>query len=245
MNIYPAIDLLSGQCVRLQKGLFDEITQYSNDPVLMADHFAKQGANELHIVDLDGAKQGFCAQFNLIVKIAKNTNLAIQVGGGIRTKEQIHSYLSNGIERVILGSIAISQTDEIIKWLQEFGSDRIVLAADIKINAQGDPQLNSLGWQKSESLNLWDFLDRYENTPLKHVLCTDINRDGTLKGPNLDLYAECARRYPHIEFQASGGIGNLEDLKNLSEIPVSGVIIGKAIYENKISLLEALRLYVC
>lgn len=240
MNIYPAIDLKSGACVRLYQGCYDKVTVYQKDPVLLAQSFAEQGARILHVVDLDGAKQGSSINLDLIEKITKESGLQIQTGGGIRTEEQIRDLLNKNIARVVLGSVAVLQPNVVKNWLQEFGGEKIVLALDIRMDENNFPKLALHGWQTESEKNLWDLLDEYQDTPLKHVLCTDIHQDGTLQGPNLKLYQDCVKRYSQLHFQASGGIGHLKDLRELSAVPVAGVIVGKALYENKFTLPEAL-----
>ena len=241
MKIYPAIDLKSGKCVRLFQGDFEQVTAYSSDPIAVAKSFAEQGANFLHVVDLDGAAQGQLqhSHLDLVLKIIAETGLQIQLGGGIRNEEYAKQLIDNGISRIVLGSIAIAEPEKVKEWLHTFGLDQIVLALDIRKNAQNDPMLASHGWKKASELNLWKLLDKYRDTPLQHVLCTDIDRDGTLQGPSIDLYKECIQRYPELHFQASGGISVLTDLRALADIPVSGAVIGKAIYEKKFSLNEA------
>ncbi len=239
MNIYPAIDLKSGKCVRLYQGSYEQVTLYANDPVDVAKTFAKQGATVLHVVDLDGAKQGKSENLDLIEKISRESGLWVQTGGGIRTRQNVYDILNKGIARVVLGSIAISQPQEVRKWIHELGSDRIVLALDIRMDANNEPKLALHGWQKPSEKSLWQILDEYQESGLQHVLCTDILCDGTLQGPNINLYKECMWRYPNLHLQASGGVSSLNDLRELALIPVSGVIIGKALYENKFTLSAA------
>ena len=236
----PAIDLKSGQCVRLTQGSYDQVTIYERDPVLQAKLFEADGAKALHIVDLDGAKSGQSINLDIIRQIATETNLEIQTGGGIRTLDQLNTIFNMGIQKAILGSIAISDVKTTKKWIAEFGADRIVLALDIRFNTHQQPILSIHGWQKNADKNLWQLLDEYQNSGLKHVLCTDIMRDGLLQGPNINLYKACVTRYPDLNFQASGGVSALIDLKKLFTIPISEVIIGKALYENKFSLKDAL-----
>ena len=235
MNIYPAIDIKSGECVRLYKGSYDQVTVYEKDPLKMAQLFLDAGSKYLHVVDLDGAKLGQSVNLNLILKIKSNTDLIIQTGGGIRNYEQAKYILDNNIDRIIIGSLAVSNPIEIKRWLAEFGPEKIVLALDVR-----NEKLAVHGWQTESHVTLWSLLDDYANSGLKHVLCTDIDKDGTLTGPNINLYKTCVEQYPDISFQASGGISQLDDLRQLKDIPVSGVIIGKALYENKFSLTEAL-----
>ncbi len=240
MNIYPAIDLKAGQCVRLLQGDYDQVTIYQNDPILVAQEFAAQGATHLHVVDLDGAKQGQSENFSIIEKIAHESPLQIQTGGGIRTKQQVENILQKGIQRVVIGSIAVLQPKEVKSWLREFTGEKIVLALDVRINDDNIPIAALHGWQTPSEKTLWELLDDYQDSGLKHVLCTDILCDGMLQGPNIDLYQQCVKRYPTLSFQASGGVSSLHDLQALVKIPVAGVIIGKALYENKFTLKEAL-----
>lgn len=241
MNIYPAIDLKSGKCVRLTQGDYQAVTQYPLDPVILAKSFAEEGATILHVVDLDGAKQGESVNFEIIKKISQESGLQIQTGGGIRTKQQIKEILENGIHRVVLGSIAIAQPDTVKKWLVEFGGEQIVLALDVRIDAENIPRPALHGWQTQSEKSLWDLLDDYQESELQHVLCTDIQCDGMLQGPNVNLYQPCVARYPDLKFQASGGVSSLADLKKLSTINLVGAVVGKALYENKFSLRDALR----
>lgn len=242
MNIYPAIDLQSGKCVRLFQGSYDQVTEYDEDPIKMARDFVSQGAKRLHIVDLDGAKKGEPVNLDLILKIKESTRAQIQMGGGIRSPEKARHILKSRIDRIIIGSLAISNPSEIKTWIKEFGPDQIVLALDIRLDEKQVPRLALHGWQTPSDKNLWDLIAEYEESGLKHVLCTDIGKDGTLTGPNISLYQECINRFPQILFQASGGIGSLKDLQELSTIPVDGAIIGKAIYEKKFTVHEALRI---
>lgn len=241
MNIIPAIDLKSGSCVRLYQGSFDNVTAYQTDPLLVAQSFYEQSAQFLHIVDLDGAKTGQSMHLDIVMKILQTTPLKIQMGGGIREYQQLQSLLDAGIFRIVLGSVAVSQPNNVRQWLKEFGVDKIVLGFDVRINSQGIPMCATHGWQVNSVRSLWELLDEYDEDDL-HILCTDIDRDGTLTGPNFELYRECHRRYPRLHLQASGGICQLSDLTQLSAIPVSDVIIGKALYENCFTLADALKI---
>ncbi|HVV68429.1 MAG TPA: 1-(5-phosphoribosyl)-5-[(5-phosphoribosylamino)methylideneamino]imidazole-4-carboxamide isomerase [Gammaproteobacteria bacterium] len=240
MKLYPAIDLKSGTCVRLYKGSFDHVTAYQASPLSVAENFASEGADFLHIIDLDGAQEGTSKHTSLVLDIIEKTRLSIQLGGGIRSYAQLSQWLHNGVTRVILGSIALSEPEKVNMWLREFGAERIVLALDIRMNSANEPILASHGWQQNSGMSLWHLLDLYQDSPLKHVLCTDIDCDGTLAGPNISLYQQCSQRYPNLDFQASGGVSSLADLRTLAQMQVSGVIVGKALYERKFSLSEAL-----
>ena len=244
MMIYPAIDLRKGNCVRLFRGDFDKETFYSNDPIKTAFYYANLGATFLHVVDLDGAKEGYSVQNELIIRIKNESKINIQAGGGIRDKNAIEKLLNHGISRVVLGSIAINQALLVRKWLDQYGPEKIVLAFDVKLNEKGDPILTTQGWTNLRNKILWNVLDFYHTSHgIKHVLCTDIERDGTLEGPNTTLYKTCSSRYPEIAFQASGGIKSLEDLKTLNQISIAGTIIGKALYEKKFSLSDAMNIF--
>lgn len=238
MKIYPAIDLKQGQCVRLTQGSYEHVTVYHTAPLAVAKSFEEQGASMLHVVDLDGAKEGKSINHEIIATIARETNLKIQTGGGIRTKQQVQAMLDKNISRVVLGSTAIKNPNEVKQWIEEFGAERIVLALDVRINNDNDPMLAVHGWQVASEKSLWRLLEEYQDAELKHVLCTDIQRDGLMQGPNLDLYQQCVKRFPSINFQASGGVSCMNDLDELKKIPVAGVIIGKALYENKIFIKD-------
>ena len=239
MIIYPAIDVRNGNCVRLFQGDFAEETCYSQNPIEVVKTYASEGATCVHVVDLEGAKQGYPVQQNLIIQMQRESHLNIQIGGGIRDKETIDLLLNEGISRVVLGSIAVNKPSIVKKWLKHYGSEKIALALDVRIDHAKDPILATQGWKRLSDKRLWDLLDSYR-FHVKHVLCTDIDRDGTLKGPNIALYKTCCERYPEIYFQASGGIQSLKDLQELNRIPVAGVVIGKALYEKKFSLETAI-----
>jgi phosphoribosylformimino-5-aminoimidazole carboxamide ribotide isomerase len=178
-------------------------------------------------------------QQDLIMQMQSESQLNIQIGGGIRDQATIDGLLNQGISRVVLGSIAVNEPAIVKTWLNHYGSEKIVLALDVKINHAGDPILATQGWKMFSNKKLWDLLDSYR-FHVKHVLCTDIDRDGTLKGPNIALYKACCERYPEIHFQASGGVQSLKDLQELNQISVAGVVIGKALYEKKFSLIDAI-----
>ncbi len=240
MEIYPAIDLRAGQCVRLLKGDFNQATHYHDDPLAMADDFAAQGAKWLHVIDLDGAEQGKTQQSKIIKKIVRHTDLLVQVGGGIRKTDHIKQLLDSGASRVIIGSLAVSAPDTVMKWFKQFGSEHIVLALDIRYHTDKQPYIATHGWQDLSDIKLFDLIAQYQSAGLKHILCTDIDRDGTLEGPNLNLYHSLTEQFPELHLQASGGIGQLSDLEKLRRIPAAGAIVGRALYEKKFTLQEAL-----
>jgi phosphoribosylformimino-5-aminoimidazole carboxamide ribotide isomerase len=240
MIIYPAIDVRQGHCVRLSQGRFDQVTTYADDPLTVAREYAAAGATWLHVVDLDGAKDGNAAQTELIKRIAADSGVKVQTGGGIRSEDQINTYLGAGISRVVIGSLAITNPGLVATWLDRFGRDRVVLALDVKPNNDGW-HVTTHGWQKISGKTLFDVIDEYGAAYLRHLLCTDVARDGLLGGPNVALYREIRTRYPKLAVQASGGVASLADLAALKETGVDGTIVGKALYEGKLALAEALR----
>jgi len=239
MILYPAIDLIDGQCVRLQQGNFTQVTRYQKDALQVAQQYEQQGASYLHVVDLEGAQRGQIAQSELIVSLAKHTNLKIQAGGGIRTENDINHLLENGIDRVVIGSQAFREPLRVKAWIQKYGAERFTLACDINI-INNEPILAVQGWQVSSGMRLWDLLEHYESLGNLQVLCTDIGVDGTLTGPNFAIYEHGLEQFPTLHWLASGGVASLSDLKSLSKLGVQGVIIGKALYENNFTLTAAI-----
>jgi phosphoribosylformimino-5-aminoimidazole carboxamide ribotide isomerase len=241
MKIIPAIDIRFGQCIRLRQGDFNQMTVYEQRPFEVAKFYAEQGAKEIHIVDLDGAKEGILKQNQIITEIASTLPLTIQVGGGIRSAEQIVMLFEQGVFRVVIGTMAITHQEEVKNWLKKFGPERIVLALDVTINALNQPLLVSNGWQHQTALTMWELLETYAGSGLKYILCTDIGCDGVLGSPNFSLYEECLKRFPALYWQASGGVGTLQDLRLLNTLPLYGAIVGKAFYEKKITVEQALK----
>jgi len=236
--VIPAIDLKGGLCVRLFQGEFDQQTDYSNDPVSVAREFATLGFPILHMVDLDGARSGEQTNRGIVSQVADQTAFKIQLGGGIRNTETVRSWLTGGVSRCVIGSLAVNEADLVKGWLAEFGSDRIVLALDVRINDAGEPLLATHGWTKESRSTLWQCVDDYREHGLEHVLCTDISRDGAMSGPNIDLYREFISRYPAIRLQASGGVRHLGDLENLREAGAAAAISGRALLDGRISKEE-------
>lgn len=238
MNIYPAMDLIKGSCVRLTKGKFDQVTDYRISPLEQAQAFADAGAKFLHIVDLDGAKDSANRQSSLIREIAQNSTLKIQVGGGVRTEQDVAELLNQGVQRVIIGSLAVKNQELTKKILKVFGGDAVVLAFDIKITDRA--YVTHGAWEETSSLALEDLVESYMEYGIKSVLCTDIDRDGTLTSPNFELYQDMKSRYPDLEWIASGGVSSIEDLQKLLQLGLDSVVLGKALYENRVDLKEAL-----
>lgn len=238
MIIYPAIDLIAGEVVRLHKGDFAQKTTYGTDPVAVARSYADAGASWLHLVDLDGAKDPANRQTDLIGRIIAGSGLKVQTGGGIRSSADVEALVTAGASRVVIGSLAVRQPDLVASMIQDFGADTICLAADV-VRPSDEFLVAVSGWQEASDLSLSAFLSGFVPAGLRHVLCTDIDRDGTMTGPNRSLYADVKARFPSIQLQASGGVSGISDLEGLG---TDGVIIGKAIYEGAIDLQQALAL---
>lgn len=234
MIIYPAMDLIGGRVVRLRQGRFDDVTVYSDDPAEALRTFADAGARWAHVVDLDGARTGTPIQHDLIIALAGTTGLDLQVGGGLRTREQVAGLLDGGVSRVVIGSLAVKQPDLVSAWLDEFGPERLTLSVDVRMS-EGAPIASLSGWTEASELTLWDVTALHPR--LEHLLLTDIARDGMLGGPNFELLKEASARLPQVRIQASGGISSLGDLRRLS---TDGAIVGKALWEGRIDLKEAL-----
>lgn len=238
MKLVPAIDLRQGQCVRLYQGDFDRQTNYALDPVELALEYETMGFDTLHLVDLDGALSGEQQNQEIIREIIQTSNLSTQLGGGIRTDSQIRFWFDTGLARVVIGSLAVTQPYRVRNWLVQYGPGRIVLALDVNLGSDGIPRVATHGWQRPVDMTLWQCIDRFVPAGLRHVLCTDISRDGALTGPNLDLYNELMGNYPNILLQASGGVRDVNDLVALQKLGVSAAISGRALLDGKIRAEE-------
>lgn len=239
MIVYPAIDLRHGACVRLIHGRFDQATHYDDAPAGRLAAFAAAGATWAHIVDLDGAEAGRAMQHGLIAELAAAIDIRIQSGGGVRSAEDVERLLEAGVRRVVVGSLAVSDPDTVLGWLERFGADRLTLAMDVKVD--GDRYVPALkGWTEAAGVDLWTALDRYPPGAAKHLLITDVGRDGALNGVNLDLLAEVHARRPDLWLQASGGVASLQDLTGSRSVGASGCIVGRALYEGRFTLEQAL-----
>lgn len=238
MIVYPAIDLRDGVCVRLMHGRFDQVTRYDDHPAGRLAAFAASGATWAHIVDLDGAEAGRAMQHELIGKLAKAVDIRIQSGGGVRSTEDVAALIDAGVARVVVGSLAVSQPGTVADWLRRFGPERITLAIDVKAN--GDRYVPALkGWTEAAEVDLWAALDRYPPDLARHLLVTDVGRDGALTGPNLDLLGQIVQRRPDLQVQASGGIAALSDLSGSAAIGCAGAIVGRALYEGHFTVAQA------
>ncbi|MDM7860262.1 1-(5-phosphoribosyl)-5-[(5-phosphoribosylamino)methylideneamino]imidazole-4-carboxamide isomerase [Alteromonas sp. ASW11-36] len=238
--IIPAIDLIDGKVVRLFQGDYAQQTDYAFDPVDVVNDYADQGAQWLHIVDLTGAKDTSKRQLQLIKKMVDTQRMQFQAGGGIRSEDDVKQLLDIGVKRVVIGSLAVKQPELIKQWLRTYGGEQIVLALDVNIDEDGNKLIATHGWQENSGVALDSLLADLLDAGAKHVLCTDISRDGTLQGANHQLYQEMAERFPQVAWQASGGIGSLQDIKVLKPTGVSGVILGRALLEGKFNVQEAI-----
>lgn len=239
--IIPALDLIDGTVVRLHQGDYAQQRDYGNDPLTRLQGYAAEGAEVLHLVDLTGAKDPAKRQIPLIKNLVAGVNVPVQVGGGIRTEEDVAALLAAGVARVVVGSTAVKSPEIVKGWFTRFGTEALVLALDVRIDAEGVKQVAVSGWQENSGVSLEALIETYQPVGLKHVLCTDISRDGTLAGSNVSLYEEVCARYPQIAFQSSGGIGGLPDIAALRGIGVRGVIVGRALLEGKFNVTEAIQ----
>ncbi len=237
MIIIPAIDLIDGKCVRLTKGEYDTKKVYSDDPLEMAKRFESHGFKRLHLVDLDGAKAGKVVNLEVLETICAYTSLKVDFGGGIKSDQDLERVLNAGADQVTIGSLAVKDPEKLKGWIAKYGPDRIILGADVK-----DRNIAVSGWLETSNLDLFDFIDRYYQLGIRHVLCTDISKDGMLQGPAFELYNEIMTGYPDLKLIASGGVSGIEDIKQLKENEIPSVVIGKAIYEGRIELNELLQL---
>lgn len=238
MKVIPAIDLKGGKCVRLFKGDFDRTTEYSDDPAAIARQFAALQATDLHVVDLDGARSGTQENHTIIAAIARESDMAVQVGGGIRDRETVNRWFAAGVARCVIGSLAITEPDAVKSWLVAFGGERIVLALDVDIDKAGTPMVTTHGWTRPSTTSVYECIEEYLSVGLRHVLCTDVSRDGAMAGPNIELYTGIAARFPHLVLQASGGVRNLQDLKALRDHGLPAAITGRALLEGAITAAE-------
>lgn len=238
MKIIPAIDLHDGQCVRLYKGDFDRVTVYSDNPAALAQQYAASGFRYLHVVDLDGARRGSQQNQECVQAIARSSTMSVQLGGGIRDTATLEYWFNAGVKRCVVGSIAVTDTKMVRRWLQDYSADKIVLALDVRFDENKVPRLSTQGWTETSTTSLWDAVDSYLEWGLQHVLCTDISRDGALNGPNLELYDEFSSRYPEIDLQASGGVRDIKDLEQTALTGAAAAITGRAMLDGRISQQE-------
>lgn len=239
-QVYPAIDVRDGHVVRLRQGDYARETRYGDDPFKVAQRYANAGARWLHLVDLDGARQGRYTLLPLLARLRDELGLQVQTGGGLRDGDAIRQVLDAGAARAVVGSVAVRKPDDVGKWLGTHGGDAITVALDTRQDAQGTWCLPVEGWTQDSGNALPALLDRYETAGLRHLLCTDIARDGMLSGPNLELYRMLRAQVPGIAIQASGGVRALSDLHDAREVGCVGIVLGKALLEGHVDLREAL-----
>lgn len=230
IQIIPAIDIIEGKCVRLTQGDFQRKKEYG-DPLEMAKQFEDHGIDRLHLVDLDGTREKRVINHRVLEQIASRTSLVIDAGGGLRTDEDVHVVFESGAHMVTGGSIAVKDRPTFMGWLKQYGPERIILGADFKAG-----KISVSGWHEETSLDLMEFIAGYSELGIKKAICTDIEKDGMLEGPSMDTYTRIKQEQQALFLMASGGISNMKDIELLEEAGIDGVIVGKAIYENKISL---------
>ena len=233
MQIIPAIDIIDGKCVRLTQGDYSQKKIYNEHPLEVAKQFEDAGLRRLHLVDLDGAKQKAVKNWKVLETIASKTRLVIDFGGGITTEDDVKIVFNSGAAMATVGSIAVKNEFEFVKWLLIFGADKFLLGADVK-----DKMIAIHGWLETTDKSIFDFIENYISKGVQQIFCTDVSKDGKLEGPSADLYKEIITRFPALYFIASGGVASIKDLELLKQTGCKAVIIGKAIYENRISLDE-------
>ncbi|MFN2261201.1 MAG: 1-(5-phosphoribosyl)-5-[(5-phosphoribosylamino)methylideneamino]imidazole-4-carboxamide isomerase [Psychroflexus sp.] len=233
MRIIPAIDIIEGQCVRLSKGNYDTKKIYNENPLEVAKAFEANGIEYLHLVDLDGAKSKQIVNYKILEEIASKTALKIDFGGGIKSDKDLQIAFDSGANQITAGSLAVTDSKLFLSWLEKFGSEKIILGADAK-----NGKIATLGWQNSTDLEIEDFISKFVEKGVKYVISTDISKDGMLSGTSIELYKTILQLNPSLNLIASGGVSGIQDLEEVQNIGCEGVIIGKAIYENRISLRD-------
>ncbi len=233
MEIIPAIDIIDGKCVRLTQGDYSQKKVYNEHPLEVAKAFEDAGLRRLHLVDLDGARAGAVKNWKVLETLAGKTGLVIDFGGGIKTAADVEIVFNSGAALATVGSIAVKDGALFVSWLQEYGAERFLLGADVK-----DEKIVVSGWLETTDRWIYDFISEYMEKGVKQLFCTDVSKDGLLQGPALELYKNIIGKFPELYFIASGGVSGMDDVRRLEEVGCKGVIIGKAIYEGRISLKE-------
>lgn len=233
MLVIPAIDIIDGKCVRLTQGDYAQKTIYNEDPLEVAKEFEAAGLHRLHLVDLDGAKAGSVKNWKVLESIAANTSLIIDFGGGIKKEEDLKLVFDSGAALATIGSLAVKNETLFLEWIKKYGADRFLLGADVK-----EEKIAIGGWLETTDIDIYDFIEKYIAHGITQIFCTDVSRDGKLEGPSLSLYQNIIERFPRLFFIASGGVSSIADLDDLKRIGCAGAIVGKAIYENRISIHE-------
>ena len=235
IELIPAIDIIDGQCVRLTKGDYNQKKVYNDDPLTVAKEFEKIGFKRLHMVDLDGARSKHIVNNEILRRVTAETSLIVDFGGGIKSEEDIVKAFESGASMITVGSIAVTQPELFIQWMEKYGPEKMILGADVR---NGMISIN--GWKKDSQIPLLPFLKQYVEAGVKNVLCTEISKDGTLQGPAVTLYKEIMSAYPKLHLIASGGVSRKEDIDELESEGIPAVVFGKAIYEGRINLKELL-----
>lgn len=241
MNIIPAIDLLDGRCVRLLYGDYDKVTYYDVEPIALAQRYRDEGAQDIHIVDLDGARDGKGGNMATIESIAAIDGLKVQTGGGVRAEADVTRRLDAGVDRVVTGSLAVKDPQQVANWIDQYGAAHFTIALDVRLDENDVPLVATHGWQQQTDITLWDAVSRINaecTSAVEHLLCTDISRDGAMTGPNVELYKRCLQKLPTLKIQSSGGVRHLADAEALAATGVAGMITGKALLEDKLTLKE-------
>ena len=233
MQIVPAIDIIDGQAVRLEQGDYDKVSLYHKYPLEVAKKFEDAGLKRLHLVDLDGAKTGAVKNWKVLEEIAARTSLLIDFGGGIISEKDVKIVFNSGAVLVTVGSIAVKDEPEFEKWLLQFGADKFLLGADVR-----DEKIVISGWQETTEITVYDFIKKYTEQGVQQIFCTDVKKDGRLEGPSIELYKKILGKFPGLHLIASGGVSSIKDLEDLKKAGCSGAIVGKAIYEKRISLSD-------
>ncbi len=233
IELIPAIDIIDGKCVRLTQGDYQSKKVYNENPVEVAKQFAEHGIRRLHVVDLDGAKSAHVVNHKVVEAITASTDMVVDFGGGIKSDEDLKKAFDAGASMVTIGSLAVKHPDTFLRWLEQYGSDHIILGADVK-----DGQISINGWQEEEGDQLVPFVGKYVEKGVQKVLCTDISKDGMLQGPAVELYQHLLQSFPDLYLIASGGVSCIEDIRALDQAGVPAVVFGKAIYEGRIQLDE-------
>lgn len=231
--IIPAIDIIDGKCVRLTQGDYAQVTEYNPNPLEVAKMFEDNGIKRLHLVDLDGAKQKQIVNYKVLESIASKTKLAIDFGGGLQSDDDLKIAFDCGAKQITGGSVAVKKPDLFFEWLKNFGAEKIILGADAK-----DRKIAVSGWQESSGIDIFEFLEEYTKKGVKYCISTDVAKDGMMQGPSTELYKEMKEAFPALQIIASGGVSQMADIERLAELNIYGVIVGKAIYEGKISMKD-------
>lgn len=233
MEIIPAIDLIDGKCVRLTQGDYNKKKVYNENPLEVARMFEDAGLKRLHLVDLDGAKAGKVINWKVLETICAHTNLQVDFGGGVKQKQDVQKIIELGAFLVTVGSVAVKNEEYFFDWLETFGADKFFLGADVK-----EEKIAISGWLQTSDIDIYSFINKYVHKGIKNIFCTDVSKDGMMQGPSVYLYKKILNQFPTLHLTASGGVSDISDLQELKQIGCNGAIVGKAIYEDRVSIIE-------